>query len=101
MQTLVVVFKDGCAFRFARVVFGVCVGSVASEDFLPEGEAAGWAWGGGLLAFDWRKRMEVKSEELLDCGGELGWRLRICAAGLEVCGCLALLNCVECGRHCL
>jgi hypothetical protein len=45
VETLVVVFKDGCAFCFARVVFGVCVGCVACEDFLPEGEAARWAWG--------------------------------------------------------
>lgn len=43
VQTLVVVFEDGCAFCFARVVFGGCVGRVACEDFLPEGEAAGWA----------------------------------------------------------
>jgi hypothetical protein len=51
VETLVVVFKDGCAFCFARVVFGVCVGCVACEDFLPEGEAAGWAWGVVLVDF--------------------------------------------------
>ena len=43
MQALIVVFEDGLAFCFAAVVFGVCVGHVACEDFLPEGEAAGWA----------------------------------------------------------
>jgi hypothetical protein len=48
VQALVVVFEDGLAFCFAAVVFGVCVGDVAGEDFLPEGEAAGGAcevWG--------------------------------------------------------
>lgn len=40
MQALVVVLKDGHAFRLAAVVLGVCVGDVAGEDFLPEGEAA-------------------------------------------------------------
>jgi len=44
VKALVVVLKDGCAFCLARVVLGVCVGRVACEDFLPEGEAAGWAW---------------------------------------------------------
>lgn len=44
VKALVVVFKDGSAFGLARVVLGVCVGRVACEDFLPEGEAAGWAW---------------------------------------------------------
>ena len=44
MKALVVVLKDGGAFCLARVVLGVCVGRVACEDFLPEGEAAGWAW---------------------------------------------------------
>ena len=44
VKALVVVLKDGGAFRLARVVLGVCVGRVACEDFLPEGEAAGWAW---------------------------------------------------------
>jgi hypothetical protein len=43
MQTLVVIFKYGLAFCSAAVVFGGCVGYVAGEDFLPEGEAAGWA----------------------------------------------------------
>jgi len=71
VQTLVVVLKDGRAFRFARVVLGVCVGRVAGEDFLPEGEAARWAWGGCLLAFDWRNRVEMRFGEPLDCGGEL------------------------------
>lgn len=46
VKTLVVVFKNGCAFCFSRIVFGVCVGRVACEDFLPEGEAAGGACGG-------------------------------------------------------
>jgi hypothetical protein len=45
MQALVVIFKYGLAFRGAAVVFGRGVGDVAGEDFLPEGEAAGWAWG--------------------------------------------------------
>ena len=40
VQALVVVLKDGHAFRLAAVVLGVCVGDVAREDFLPEGEAA-------------------------------------------------------------
>lgn len=40
VQTLVVVLKDRHAFRLAAVVLGVCVGHVAGEDFLPEGEAA-------------------------------------------------------------
>jgi len=44
VKALVVVLKDGGAFCLARVVLGVCVGRVACEDFLPEGEAAGWAW---------------------------------------------------------
>lgn len=44
VQTLVVVFKDGHAFRLARVVLGVGVGHVAREDFLPEGEAARGTW---------------------------------------------------------
>jgi hypothetical protein len=43
VQALVVIFKDGLAFCCAAVVFGRCVGYVACEDFLPEGEAAGWA----------------------------------------------------------
>ena len=49
VKTLVIVLKDGCAFCLARVVLGVCVGRVACEDFLPEGEAAGWAWCGVLV----------------------------------------------------
>jgi hypothetical protein len=40
VQTLVVVLEDGDALCLARVVFGVGVGHVAREDFLPEGEAA-------------------------------------------------------------
>jgi len=44
VKAFVVVLKDGCTFCLARVVLGVCVGCVACEDFLPEGEAAGWAW---------------------------------------------------------
>jgi hypothetical protein len=44
VQALVVVLKDGHAFGLARVVLGVCVGDVAGEDFLPEGEAARGAW---------------------------------------------------------
>jgi hypothetical protein len=49
MQALVVVFKYGLAFCGAAVVFGGCVGDVAGEDFLPKGEAAGWACEGGKL----------------------------------------------------
>jgi hypothetical protein len=44
VQALVVIFKYGLAFCRAAVVFGGCVGYIACEDFLPEGEAAGWAW---------------------------------------------------------
>jgi hypothetical protein len=43
VQALIVIFENGLAFRCAAVVFGVCVGHVACEDFLPEGEAAPWA----------------------------------------------------------
>jgi hypothetical protein len=43
VQALVVIFENGLAFRCAAVVFGICVGHVACEDFLPEGEAAPWA----------------------------------------------------------
>tara|TARA_R110002003_G_scaffold1005_4_gene22004 strand:+ start:16173 stop:16562 length:390 start_codon:yes stop_codon:yes gene_type:complete len=50
VQALVVVFEDGLAFCFAAVVFGVGVGDVAGEDFLPEGEAARGACGVGVLA---------------------------------------------------
>lgn len=46
VQTLVVVLENGHAFGFAGVVLGVCVGHVAREDFLPEGEAARGAWVG-------------------------------------------------------
>jgi hypothetical protein len=49
MQTFIIVLEDGCAFCLARVVFGVGVCDVAGEDFLPEGEAAGGAWGFVLL----------------------------------------------------
>lgn len=41
MQTLVVVLQHGRTLRFAGIVFGVRVGNVASEHFLPEREAAG------------------------------------------------------------
>ena len=41
MQTLVVVLQHGRTLHFAGVVFGVRVGDVAGEHFLPEGEAAG------------------------------------------------------------
>lgn len=44
VQALVVVLKHRHAFRLAAVVFGVCVGHVACENFLPEGEAARGAW---------------------------------------------------------
>jgi hypothetical protein len=50
VQALVVVFENGLAFCFAAVVFGVGVGDVAGEDFLPEGEAARGACGVGVLA---------------------------------------------------
>jgi hypothetical protein len=45
MQALVIVFENGLAFRGSAIVFGGCVGYVACEDFLPEGEAAAWAYG--------------------------------------------------------
>jgi hypothetical protein len=54
VQALVVIFKHGLAFRCARVVFGGGVGYVACEDFLPEGEAAGWAYEGVMLALSLR-----------------------------------------------
>ena len=41
VQALVVVVKDGRAFRLSGVVVGGGVGDVAGEDFLPEREAAG------------------------------------------------------------
>jgi len=45
VQALVVVLEDGLALYFAPVVFGRCVGDVAGEDLLPEGEAArGTCW---------------------------------------------------------
>lgn len=50
VQTLVVVFENGLAFCLAGVVFGVGVGDVAGEDFLPEGEAARGAWRGVLVS---------------------------------------------------
>jgi hypothetical protein len=57
VQALVVVFKYGLAFCGAAVVVGGCVGDVTCEDFLPEGEAAGWAWRVGELVWfgmwDW------------------------------------------------
>lgn len=59
VKTLVVVFKNGGAFCLAGVVLGVCVGRVAREDFLPEGEAAGWACGGFVslnVGGAWRER---------------------------------------------
>jgi len=40
VQTLVVVLENGHALCLAAVVLGVCVGHVARENFLPEGEAA-------------------------------------------------------------
>jgi hypothetical protein len=57
VQALVVIFKYGLAFCGAAVVVGGCIGDVACEDFLPEGEAAGWAWRVGELVWfgmwDW------------------------------------------------
>jgi hypothetical protein len=44
MQALVVILKYRLAFGCARVVFRRRVGDVACEDFLPEGEAAAWAY---------------------------------------------------------
>lgn len=46
VQALIVVLENGLAFRFAAVVFGGRVCDVASEDLLPEGEAARGACGG-------------------------------------------------------
>lgn len=44
VQALVVVLKHRRALGLAGVVLGVCVGDVAGEDFLPEGEAAGGSY---------------------------------------------------------
>lgn len=44
VQALVVILQDGLAFDLAGVGLWGCVGDVAGEDFLPEGEAAGGAW---------------------------------------------------------
>lgn len=44
VQALVVVLEDGHALCLAAVVLGVCVGHVAREDFLPEGEATRGAY---------------------------------------------------------
>lgn len=41
MQTLVVILEDGGALGLSRLVFGIGVCDIASEDFLPKGEAAG------------------------------------------------------------
>jgi hypothetical protein len=46
VQALVVVLENRHALCLAAVVFGVCVGHVARQDFLPEGEAARGACSG-------------------------------------------------------
>jgi len=80
MQTLVVVFEYGLAFSGTAVVFGRGVCDVAGEDFLPEGEAAGWAWVGVRL-------VDLDGGDGEGLGG--GWRYGGGMAGL--CG-----GCVEC-----
>jgi hypothetical protein len=49
VQALIVILKYRLALGCTRVVFRRRVGDVAREDFLPEGEAAAWAYvvGGG------------------------------------------------------
>lgn len=49
VQALVVVLENGHALCLAAVVLGVCVGHVAREDFLPEGEAARGACAGSSV----------------------------------------------------
>ena len=51
VQALVVVLEHGLAFYLAGVRLGRRVGHVAGEDFLPEGEAAGGAWGVVLVCW--------------------------------------------------
>lgn len=80
VQTLVVVLEDGHAFGLAAVVLGVCVGHVAREDFLPEGEAARGACerglAGALLCFIWSVRVVGR------IGGESGAEERWCRAAV-------------------
>ena len=79
VQTLVVVLEDRHALCLARVVFGIGVGHVAGEDFLPEGEAArgACAWvlvssyaGGGVVLccvgveVRWRRSGEGKGKRV-------------------------------------
>lgn len=79
VKTLVVVFKNGGAFCLAGVVLGVCVGRVAREDFLPEGEAAGWACRGCFVSLDvggfWRESIGGRLGR--DWGAAMGWRWEV------------------------
>lgn len=94
MQALIVVLEDGHAFRLAAVVLGVCVGDVAGEDFLPEGEAARGACScslakvlrGGAVC------MGCSEEQLKSgFGGGCGHRRMLLSDELSVAGGLAFL----------